>query len=278
MRMLIRKRAVLTVLMGLALIGEAQVKKTVALVLSDDPAFQPLAQSHFAPAYMKLSPAMRTSTVIFQNNTDKAVAGYVFKWIMTQNGLSLPAFMGCDQLMLIGGKNPNAQGLGVRPHTARIISPAFNLHESNMDSFGTGANLDDALKNHPSARSINAGAVFTPSLDLIVYDDGTFEGPDEAKFSQRMTSDHNARHDAGVEILLAQKRGETTSQIEDRLQADIKTASVTMGSTENDLYLQARARYASQFLTIYKRLGEHALTSNARTFASAEQIQLRRAP
>lgn len=252
--------------------------EAITLVTNTAPAFTSLAQGRFAPAVAKLTPAMRNSTVILSNNSSKAVAGYVLKWTETSKGVSHASFEAYDQLTLVGGKIPNEKGLGIKAHTARILSPAFNLSESDMDNFSTGSGLDHALASHPASIAIKQGSVFTPSINLVVYDDGTFEGPDEMLFSKRMADEHNARRDAGLAFISDQGNGRTTQEIQTRLQAAIDAGSTALSLDASDSYNQSRGRYASQLLMIFQRYGVNVTLSNATRFANTSKVTLQRVP
>ena len=263
---------------SLTLSAGAQVKNSVSLLKNGDTGFEEFAKARFSPAYSKLTPAMGRSTAILRNQSVKTVAAYVIKWTTSEGAQTGSSYQISDDLSLLQPHPASIVGLGVEPGAARIINPVFNLHQSEVARVDTDPAFLAALGSS-AANRVNTGGTYTPSLDLLIYDDGTFEGPDEGNGTKRLIAERNGQHDAGVEVLLTYEQCMWLTDIQAILATEMEkgqTASVDPGPAS--YYLQARGRWAWHLSTILERRGEPALRRNATNFANLTSIKLKRIP
>ena len=234
--------------------------------------------AQFAPILSRLSSKHKNSTFVFHNPTNKMVAAYVFKWTAVGGSDPGVSYQGFDGMAGIGGTDKDPPSYGVEPKRARIISPAINIHERSVDTAVLGEGLAHATKGNRIAQAMDNGTTYTPTLDMVIYEDGTVSEPDAMGFADRMIADRNARHDVGAEVLRAMKAGKTEAEVEDLLRADVATARTIKTDKGHDLYLVSRGRYADQILMMKARFGQHGVMANANEFARMHQVKLKRNP
>ena len=143
--------------------------------------------AHSASLNSALDSNTRNSLAILENNSEKGVVGYVVKWTATRNGVSQSRYEVFDRLHLLEMRTIPTKYHWVSPHTYRVISPAFSMHETEAQT-GT---LAFAKQTNALTKSLESGTTFTPTLDMVIFEDSTYEGPDEGNMLPRIIAERN---------------------------------------------------------------------------------------
>jgi hypothetical protein len=208
------------------------------LIPPTDPSFRamlsPLRRAKSDP----LAEALMPYSVLLANEGRKAIVGYRLKWEM----------IGPDGVVTVrqaGGANPEALmeeaslgaehsslngGFAVKPNSTVFVSLAGSLggdYGSGISGYSSGSTdptaLDDlrrtAKKKHlPSIEDAVAADLqkyksMTISVDGVVFEDGTFVGPDTTGFFATVQSYVNARRDLQQEIAFAVGHNKSVDEI-----------------------------------------------------------------
>jgi hypothetical protein len=255
---------------------QAQMKN-VKLISDTDIAFSASISKPALDLYNKISdPNNRHSIVLLSNNDDRKIAGYVVKWTVTTNGQSKSFFQAFDESELIDRPDGPVQGYGLASRDSRLIAPIFNVHLSELSDPGMANRFNALNLKHPIARAISAGAPALAQLDAVVFADGSFEGNDESDYFDRFMAERNGKHDAAVSVLLASSKGETETQIVERLNKAISDGQTATQTTPETYYKAARAKWSRTLLDVRQQMGRQAMLRNATAFAALKPIHLKK--
>jgi hypothetical protein len=239
---------------------------------NESPRFKELALARYGSVFTASSEWNEEPRYLLENTTNKAIFGYVIKWTPTGDSKSPPRFVVTDALDLMTKSSASELGKGIPPHATRFITQFINVSEGDASREPIQILGKQRRMSEMQAKELFGVRSPEPTLDLVVYEDGSVEGPDEQRFSELMVANRQAKHDAGVWVLRMQREGKSPDEIASRLR-NLQDSSRTMvEDAAKERYLGLLGRYSSQLLAIRDALGEAAFTRHAQKYASMPKL------
>ena len=267
-------------MLGVSATRQGKTVLKTRLYTSDTPEFASRIPGVLRSVYEGIAdPAIKQSTIILVNEDDRAVAGYVIRWTYASNGEKRSFFQTFSEERQIDEPAAPIGGFGLKSRDARLLSPSFNVHSSETADSFLLHRINTLGPHTASAAWTKADTPPTAQIDAIIYADSTIYGPDETAYGKRFVAERNAMHDEGVSVLLAEEKGESLPQIQERLQRTVSIGQLAATSTSPDhFYLEARARWAQKMLFVQTQMGQNALMLNAKQAARVKAIHLTQMP
>lgn len=235
----------------------------VTFLRADDPGFHArIGDQAAASLSTKPLSGLRRDVAVLSNESTRTVVAYVVRWFLrTPFGTSDNTYSAYTEPMILSSHQAHEGGTGIAPGAARVLHPAFNLTTKEFAD----------IVNDPRMIHINdqRAEVTGAELDGILYDDGTFYGPDNGNFFLKFQAQLNARHDVGLRVLALSQSAKPDTEIIAELERMAADGQSYSANTSHDLYYSELGNEASQLLSVYKQLGRAALLNNAK-FQSSE--------
>lgn len=259
-----------------------------------DPSFDglvatlPNAQSEAPPE------ALRPFSIFIKNTGNRMVVAYQLKWEVMQadgkvltytQGHIIPEMLkGEDDLPgHKGGKKirPNSVwyfSLATQPVEVALRERAANEPSGRGTSFAT---LDSARHRDEAERAVREkdqgaslnvlaeelaqASSITVSLDGVIFDDGTFAGPDSTGFFSRVKAMIDAEHDLLTEMELSLKEHKTPAAVFRHIEEVAQGPAVQLrpDSQPDELYNHYKSRYAKKFLRAKGAIGDEQFIAGA---------------
>ncbi len=269
----------LRVYFALSLVGllgggnlRGQTPGSVSLLCNSDPGTLSLLAGRFMNVYQNVDPSFQGSLYLLRNDSGLVISSYVVKWVPNSSSGLGPFFQAFDENELLLKPARKVSGKGIEPGKLRVLTPFMNIHESEASDLEVSTIRH--FQANPIGRRLAGTGTWAATLDLVVYADGSYEGPDESGASEAFMLERNGKHDAGASVLLAIGRGDSDAQIRSDLQGDIDLGSGTSSSKGRDGYLAARARWASVLLQISDGGGTAQMNQAATDYARVKRVRL----
>ena len=174
----------------------------IRIIAPTDPSFDGIATQHFKN---KLPDNLRPLSIFIKNSGPRTIVGYAISWELLNDGKRITSnSVGYSEPgILIGNEIPSntVHTTSIDPGKARCFTWSSQIH----------AELVAAPKPDPVRDLLNAelsrATDVTVSLDAIVFDDGTFIGPNTTGFIDQMQALVTAKYDLMREVVKAKENG-----------------------------------------------------------------------
>jgi hypothetical protein len=210
-------------------------------------------------------------SVFIKNSSNKMVVAYALTWEFAKtDGKIMSNTVGYSEPgVLMGDEIPNdlKHTTAILPHEVRCFSWGSQIMpEESRDYDQVRAMLESQLSEATD---------LTVSLDGVVFDDGSFVGPNMV-FFQQMQALVNAKIDLLREVALGSKRKQLDRAFES-IKAKAREDDVTLGSTfsADEYYRHFRKMYASEIVAMTEAYGEEALVPHlTRSYLRARPVKM----
>lgn len=240
----------------------------VHIITSADPSFDEMAAK-----YLKNN-SLETLSVFIKNSGTRLIVGYALTWelrdgdgkIISSNtrGYSEPG-------ILMGNEIPKdlKHTTAIEPGSARCFSRNSQIEQDTVEA----AEQDTALPSHSQDKEDGSSAIramvasqlsratdVTVSLDGVIFDDGTFVGPNVTGFFEQMQAMVNAKVDLLHDIAAASQQGDVDQAL-DSIAAKSREpdAKFNSKSSSDDFYHYFRKLYAAEITNKHHAYGKEKL-------------------
>ncbi len=258
--------------LSLLLHSEAQVAPpalSVNLLGHHHELFEPLLADNYpgvmsSHRYSQIKPFM----AILQNNHTLRAIAYSVEWVITDQTSGrqrrlLAHFMSKHRYRLHTARF-------LEPNSIRLVSPFFNASPIEF------AQWTQHLHGHiPDNFPFFNAPLESVHLDLAIFSDGTFAGPDRNKFRERYIAQRNAEHHEGVSVMQHLEANSDLSQINALLSKHVKHAASAQGGTPQAIYDRARGQEALILQHVLSTQGGDALRADVARRSSFRRDVLR---
>lgn len=245
----------------------------IQIITSVDTSFDGIVAKHFN----NRSPeTLKPLSVFIQNSTGRLVVAYALTWeLRDESGKVISSKISSysEPGVLMGNEIPKdlKHTTAIEPGAVRCFSRDSQIEQDAPDteeakglsflseSEGNKNDGTSAIRARLTAELARTAAV-TVSLDGVIFDDGTFVGPNTTRFFEQMQAMLNAKVDLLREIAVASQRG-TEDQALDSITAESKKADVSFQGkvSADDWYRYYRKLYATEITNKYYAYGSEAL-------------------
>lgn len=228
--------------------------------------------------------SLKPFSVFVKNRGRRDVIAYRLRWdLLRQDGTVTThittyaepgALMGRDSQHM-GGASRGA-GVSIRANSSRYVSLVTSLGESqdpeaSLDiGVGTASATDldpirqaaadknEAVLIDDLAAQLARAVSLTVSLDVAVFDDGSFVGVDSLGYVPQLQAALDAKRDLLQSSLLAMQRGTPVRQAFDDIEAITREPDVTIqsDSTQDDYYRFYKKAFAAEALRLRGTIGD----------------------
>ena len=244
----------------------------VHIITPVDPSFAELAAKHFE----KRTPeALQPLSVFIKNSSKRLVLGYALTWeILDAEGKTITSktVAYSEPGALMGAEIPKdlIHTTAIEPGAERCFTVNSQIEKEAVGPGGFGGAFS-LRTTEESARALQAmianqkgeeiastlramwadqlshASDVTVSLDGVIFDDGTFVGPNKTGFFERMQAMLNAKVDLLREITVASEQDKLDETF-DSIAAKSRESDVVLGTTasSDDWYYYFRKLYASE--------------------------------
>jgi hypothetical protein len=210
--------------------------------------------------------------VYIKNSTNNLVLGYALTWeLRDQNGKLLTSkTVGYSEPgILMGDKIPKnlEHTTAIKPGHVRCFTWNSQIHKDSPVPDQTPPNYADESSSIRAVLSsvLSRASDITVSLDGVIFDDGSFAGPNRSGFFEQMQAILTAKVDLLRELEEASRQG-TLDQAIQAIGEISREPDVTFGSTfsANEYYRHFRKMYAAELTDKFAVYGKEKLVPDLR--------------
>lgn len=258
-------------------------KQNVHIITSVDQGFEEAASSYFKNEPNKSFQSLKPFSVFIKNSGEKPIVAYALVWqLVKRNGQVLTNTSSYSEPgILMGNQMPSDPRFR---HTQTIEAGAVRClawsgaidaeMEGTLGSSSIGnqtlKEADSALVRAQLTNELADASDMTVSVDGVFFDDGTFVGPNNTGFFERIQAIVNAKTDLLKDLALASEQGnidETLASIESKSREPDFTLTST--SSPEDHYKYYTKLFALEIIgmrSIYakEQFVAHAVASHNR--------------
>lgn len=243
-------------------------KRSVNLFSSDDPTFDGELKSLLRGKPAHLADKLKKVSVLIQNQNERAIVGYCLRWELTDvegNSISRAAiYLEPSSLKDAGRSKYNSSqkaiGSKILPGTARIVSLA-----GSFDEFSPIEAITAKPEFGGLAATLSSATTIIVSIDGVLFDDGTFVGPDLCGSFGRMTATFRGEQDFFSHVISLVEKGESSDVVMERVANVISSSEQPNISAAERDYLTAKRLRAEEFVNIAQGPGFDAAVEHCRT-------------
>ena len=244
----------------------------IHIVTPVDQSFDELASKHFK----NRSPeSLKPLSVFVKNSGSRLILAYALTWeLQDKDGKRITSkTVGYSALgVLMGDENPSnlKHTTAIEPGTVRCFNVDEQIEQDAPETV-SGQNTTFSPQSSEAKGQSNAilakltsklsqAASVSVTLDGVIFDDGTFVGPNESSFIQQMQALVNAKVDLLREISLASKQG-TLKEAFESIKAKSREPDVVFGEkfSADDWYRYLQKIYAIEITGQYYAYGPEQL-------------------
>lgn len=242
----------------------------VRLLSPADPKFDLVLESAYpglahTPSFQELKP----STVLVSNESGQFVYGFVVKWTL-RAGTAAPKVVYSPYLKTAGRDQLITTGVVLAPNEVTLLSPSFAFvkgHSLNALSAQVRANVAAAKREN----------VLSGALDGVIFGDGTFGGPDEARLRDRFECERSGQHDEGYSMTLAIRNQLSEDEIAAKLNEHIRKGWTHRAGTDREsFYHVSRGNAAQLLLQLLQQAGRAKFEQAVTRLTRMPRTQLRK--
>lgn len=213
---------------------------------------------------------LKPNTVLVSNESEQSVHAFVVKWTLQAAG-GLPAVTYTPYFKSAGRDRLVTGGVVLAPKEVRLLSPSFAfLKGQSLNAF--------SAQIRSNIRVASVDAVVSGSIDGVLFQDGTFVGPDEARLQDHFECERNGQHDEGYSMTLAIRKQLSDDEIVAKLNEHIQKGWTSRAGTDREsLYYVARGNEAQLLLQLLKQAGRAKFEQVVSQLAKMPRTQLRKA-
>lgn len=195
--------------------------------------------------------------VIIRNTGNQPAICFMLKWdLVTPGGVvSTRHYEYVAAFALEGGTMDQQSGSILRPGSAWVFGPGFGIELGTSSIIGPTNSLGTILTGigHDMAQFTSG----TVSLDGAVFNDGTFVGPNNTHFFEKVEAFQRARRDSLNELSKKAKTKEDYEDVFDEVKVLAKQPRKRLGrkSTIDDYYERFKADFALDIMSMKKVSG-----------------------
>jgi hypothetical protein len=226
----------------------------IILLPPGHPHFEAAVEQALGDKRSDLAKAVKNISVVIRNNSDKTVIGYSLKWqFKAADGKEASKEFRFVQsgALLDGGsaKNPpNLPGsILIRPEGQRLVSVFASLGADSPPGPAPHPDVQQRIEQFTAMANQSSEVIVV--LDCILFEDGTFAGPNESHFLEEFVQSF----DVLQEFYQHLARLADTSASESEITAWVKTKMDTLPIADNSKFNRHVA--ASEFLAVRDRFG-----------------------
>lgn len=197
---------------------------------------------------------LKPFSVLLKNDTQKTIVAYSVIWRFIGNdgrpGVAGATFMALGALLDGGAKRYTSDTTMytiVRPGSSRLLSPLHNIGDDRTPNSPVPASSGQVV-----LRQLSQTTDLSVSVEAILFEDGTFVGPDPDNLIDTIQSRFDGEHDF-YELISRAKQDKRTA--EDILQEVGSIRSAYSQSPPADEYETARMLASEEFVTMSERMG-----------------------
>jgi len=240
----------------------------IHIITSADPSFDEIVAKYF-----KNRP-LETLSVFIKNSGTRLVVGYALTWeLRDEDGKMISSNTRgySEPGVLMGNEIPKdlKHTTAIEPGTARCFSRDSQIERDVVEV----GELDTALPSHSQDKEDGSSAIramvtaqlsratdVTVSLDGVIFDDGTFVGPNVTGFFEQMQAMVNAKVDLLHDIAASSQQG-NLDQALDSIAAMSREPDVKFNSksSADDFYHYFRKLYADEITNKHHAYGKEKL-------------------
>jgi hypothetical protein len=212
---------------------------------------------------------LRPNTILVSNESGQPVHAFVIKWTSRTNGAA-PIVTYTPYLKSAGRDRLVTGGVVLAANEVRLLSPSFAFFQRQSFSALSAqirANVEVADRD----------AVISSSIDGVVFQDGTFAGPDEARLQDRFECERSGQHDEGYSMTLALRNQLSDDEIAAKLNEHIQKGWTYRGRVNREsFYHVSRGNEAQLLLQLLKQGGRTKFQEAVTQLLKMPRVQLRR--
>ncbi len=251
-----------------ARVGTQPDAHIVRLLSPEDPQFDSTLDSAYPGLRVLASfEALKPNVRLIRNESGQEVHAFVIKWTVQSDG-GAPTMIYSPYMNSAGRDRLVTQGAVLASNEVRLLSPSFSFVKSQSPDVLTAqvrANLSSAAQNR----------VLNCSLDGVIFLDGAFVGPDEAKLVDHFECERSGQHDEGYSMTLAIRKQSSDNEIIAKLNEHIQKGWASrVGTDRESLYYVARGNEAQLLLQLLKQAGRAKFEQAVTALAKMQRTQL----
>ncbi|SRR6266498_472381 len=230
----------------------------VHIITSSDPSFDEIAAKHFR----NRSPeSLKPFSVFLKNSGARLALAYALTWELRNTDgriISSNTVVYSEPGILMGNEIPKdlKHTTAIEPGSVRCFSRDSQIEADAVETIGEQDTVRKSSEGKADAstdiRAMLAAELshttdVTVSLDGVVFDDGTFVGPNVTGFFEQMQALVNAKVDLLRDIAVASEQG-TLDQAFDSIRAMSREPDIVFGenSSADNYYHHFRKLYATE--------------------------------
>jgi len=194
--------------------------------------------------------AVKPYSVVLRNSGKHPAVSFMLKWdLVRTDGIVLSRNFEYATAWALEGQGTNERGgYIVRPGSDWFFAPGFAIELKNLNaatiSQGPAAHLTRIADDMSQFTSI------TVSLDGVFFDDGTFVGPNNTEFFEKVVALHKARRDVLEDLSMKTKTSKNRDDIFHEAESLAKQPKVKLGkkATTADYYDRFKADFADDVM------------------------------
>jgi hypothetical protein len=241
----------------------------LALIGSGEPQFDELAKRLLGDELPPELEALKPYSVVLYNHSDQTVVAYALRWEYTSaRGRPVHIDLSDGEVAgLLDGATKKITGEGEKtaptlPARSWIVVTPPTALKTNS---GARERASDSYHQdflHRLADRFSQANDISVTLDGAFFEDGSFIGPNKARFFENFSSEVRAKQNLMSSVVLAAEEGRSIHDIAQEVRASLPGSRPSLG-IEPDGSISGydehyRYVYASQFLSAYHNSGEEA--------------------
>jgi hypothetical protein len=223
-------------------------------------------------------------SLFVRNNSPKAVIAYRVRWdsIQPDGTITTHIRTQAEPDVLLGGDAPSRNavtdnaGVAIRSNSSRYVSVASSVDQFEESGIMSGVGRDSSAISDPSqiqrmGAEKNSAALIellglelknseslTATLDVVVFEDGSFAGPDSLNYIDQLRALISAKRQLLDSALAAARQNKPLGKVYDNFQtiADEPETSIRADSKSSDYYKFYRQEFAKELLRTRTTTGD----------------------
>jgi hypothetical protein len=221
---------------------------------------------------LRASQALRRGGLLIsvvRNSSSHGILAFVVNWRVTHADGSVSLFQQAAMSEPESGGALSGQRVVVAPGETHVVSPSLHWSEGAYRALVASDHLEMELKWRP-ALTQSSDAV-SATLDAVVFDDGTFLGPNQSHLFERFRLERKAQRDELKRVAQLLKDGRSDDDIRLALETQVLQGRSVAHPIGPDLYAAALGRQALRLLVLLDNYGRDQLIASSSGFTAQER-------